>query len=145
MTDNTDLVEPTVAVVRAYVGNNYVAATDVPGIIRSIYNGLASLKPTPPVPEVPLIPAVPIKQSITPDYLISLEDGRRYRTLKRHLAVRGMTPAQYRLKWGLPFDYPMTAPNHTRARSELALSMGFGTKGNKGARQKRKSGHLRSL
>jgi predicted transcriptional regulator len=71
---------------------------------------------------------VPIKKTVTPDYLISLEDGRRYRTLKRHLAGRGLTPEQYRQKWGLPPDYPMVAANYAAQRSELAKSIGLGQK-----------------
>lgn len=131
MNDNMDLVKPTAALVAAYVGNNHLPAADVPGLIRSVYVGLVSLKPAPPPPVVQIVPAVPIKQSITTDYLISLEDGRKYRTLKRHLSARGMTPAQYRTKWGLTSDYPMTAPGYARARSAVALSAGFGRKDDK--------------
>jgi len=71
-------------------------------------------------------PAVPVKKSITPDHLISLEDGKRYKSLRRHLSTRGLTPEQYREKWGLPRDYPMVAPNYSKQRSELAKSAGLG-------------------
>jgi predicted transcriptional regulator len=82
----------------------------------------------PPIEEEKPKPAVPIKKSITPDYLISLEDGRRYKSLKRHLGGRGLTPDQYREKWGLASDYPMVAPNYAKQRSDLAKSMGLGRK-----------------
>jgi predicted transcriptional regulator len=84
-------------------------------------------KPVQKEPEKPT-PPVPIKKSITPDYLISLEDGKRYKSLKRHLAGRGLTPEQYREKWGLPWDYPMVAPTYSAQRSELARSLGLGRK-----------------
>ena len=78
----------------------------------------------------PLIPAVPIKKSVTPEYIISLEDGRKFKSLKRHLSGHyKMTPDEYRAKWGLPRDYPMVAPNYAKARSELAKRMGLGRKG----------------
>jgi predicted transcriptional regulator len=81
-----------------------------------------------PEPE-PLVPAVPIRKSVTPDYIISLEDGRKFKSLKRHLqGTYGMTPDEYRAKWGLPRDYPMVAPNYAKARSDLAKKMGLGRK-----------------
>ena len=76
----------------------------------------------------PLVPAVPIKKSVTPDYIISLEDGRKFKSMKRYLGLRNMTPAEYREKWGLPRDYPMVAPNYAAARSELAKKSGLGRK-----------------
>jgi predicted transcriptional regulator len=128
MSSKSDLVETAAGVVAAYVGNNHLAVADLPDVIRSVYRSLNSLQPVPPEEPEPLVPAVPIKKSITPDYLISLEDGQKYRALKRHLSVRGLTPQQYRSKWDLPPDYPMVAPNYSAARSDLAKSLGLGKK-----------------
>ncbi|WP_158870753.1 MucR family transcriptional regulator [Antarcticirhabdus aurantiaca] len=119
-------------IITAYVSNNQVPASELPALIASVRAALAS--PAGPqaaaVPDpVELVPAVSIKKSITPDYLISLEDGRRYKSLKRHLQSNyGMSPDDYRKKWGLPSDYPMVAPNYAAARSALARSMGLGRK-----------------
>jgi predicted transcriptional regulator len=97
-------------------------------LIVSVHAALAGLgNPQSMEPEKPT-PRIPIRKSITPDHLISLEDGRKYRTLKRHLAGRGLTPEQYRIKWELPADYPMTAPNYSKQRSQLALERGLGRK-----------------
>jgi predicted transcriptional regulator len=103
-----------------------VAAADLPGLIASVHGAFgALLSPPPPKAEKP-IPAFPVKKSITPDHIISLEDGKPYKSLKRHLSGRGLTPAEYRAKWGLPSDYPMVSPNYAKARSELAKSLGLG-------------------
>jgi predicted transcriptional regulator len=124
-----ELAELTASVVSAYVSNNPVNSNALPELITSVHAAIAALlaPPAPPEAERP-VPAVPIKKSITPDYLISLEDGRRYKSLKRHLSGRGLTPEQYRTKWGLPADYPMVAPSYAKQRSELARSMGLGRK-----------------
>src|SRR4051795_1315763 len=115
-------------VVAAYVANNSVAAADLAQLISSVHQTFSALlSPPPPEAEKP-IPAVPIRKSITPDYLISLEDGKSYKSMKRHLGRLGLTPAEYRTKWGLPHDYPMVAPNYSAQRSELAKSMGLGRK-----------------
>ncbi|ACA20213.1 transcriptional regulator, MucR family [Methylobacterium sp. 4-46] len=115
-------------IVSAYVSNNSVPVGELAALIRSVHEAVAQLgAPAAPQPEK-LVPPVPIKKTVTPDYLISLEDGRRYRTLKRHLAGRGLTPEQYRAKWGLPPDYPMVAANYAAQRSELAKSIGLGQK-----------------
>jgi predicted transcriptional regulator len=122
-------VDLTADVVSAYVANNSVSASALPEIISSVYAALTALSAPAPAPEaVKPVPAVPIKKSITPDYLISLEDGNQYKSLKRHLGGRGLTPAEYRTKWGLPQDYPMVAPNYAATRSALAKSMGLGRK-----------------
>lgn len=125
------LMELTASVVSAYVANNTVPAADLPVLIGQVH---AALKGTSentaqqPAPE-PLKPAVPIKKSVTPDYIISLEDGKKFKSLKRHLATHhGMTPEEYRAKWNLPADYPMVAPNYAAARSALAKTMGLGRK-----------------
>jgi predicted transcriptional regulator len=122
-------VELTTDLVSAYVANNSVSASDLPKLISSVYAALTDLSAPVPAPEAAKpAPAVPVKKSITPDYLISLEDGRRYKSLKRHLAGHGLTPAGYRIKWGLPADYPMVAPNYAARRSELARAAGLGRK-----------------
>jgi predicted transcriptional regulator len=124
--EKSELVAYAVDVVTAYVSNNTVSASELPQLISSVHGALtATFAPAPVAAEKP-VPAVPVKKSITPDYLISLEDGRRYKSLKRHLGGRGLTPAEYRTKWGLPTDYPMVAPNYAKARSELAKAAGLG-------------------
>ena len=121
-----DLAELTSEIVSAYVANNKLAPTELPEIIASVHVALRGLsEKKAPEPEK-LVPIVPIKKSITADFLISLEDGRRYKSLKRHLSGRGLTPVEYREKWGLPRDYPMVAPNYAKQRSELAKSLGLG-------------------
>ncbi len=110
----------------AYVANNAVRPSELPALIASVSAALQGLgAAAEPEPEV-LRPTVSIKKSITPDYLISLEDGRHYKTLKRHLATRGLTPVQYHAKWGLPGSYPMVASSYSKHRSELARSLGLG-------------------
>lgn len=128
------LIELTTEIVSAYVSKNPVPAGQLPDLISSVHASLGGLlkPPEPAVPERPE-PAVPIKKSITPEHLISLEDGRRYKSLKRHLGGRGLTPQQYRQKWGLPPDYPMVAPNYAARRSELARAAGLGQQRRKGA------------
>ncbi|PSC06804.1 transcriptional regulator [Alsobacter soli] len=115
-------------IVSAYVANNTISATDLPALIASVHgalNQVANGKVEEPAPE--LKPAVPIKKSITPDAIICLEDGKAFKSLKRHLATKyGMTPDDYRARWGLPKDYPMVAPNYAAARSALAKTMGLG-------------------
>ena len=125
-TDSNAVIEMAVDVVSAYVSNNSVNAADLGQLIATTHAALLGLgEPAAPEPEQQL-PAVPVKKSITPDHLISLEDGRRYKSLKRHLSGKGLTPDQYRTKWGLRSDYPMVAPNYAKHRSELARSMGLG-------------------
>jgi predicted transcriptional regulator len=105
-------------------------------LIKEVYAALVRAPAAAAEPEKQeLVPAVPIKKSITPDYIISLEDGRKFKSMKRHLGIIGMTPAEYRAKWGLPYDYPMVAPNYAKARSGLAKSMGLGRR--TGASKKR--------
>ena len=131
MEDNTELLTLTADIAAAYVSNNTVQASDVPSVIQTIYRALASVgsAAAAPTPE-PQKPAVPIKKSITPDFLISLEDGKKYKSLKRHLRTQyNMSPEDYRAKWSLPKDYPMVAPNYAASRSALAKSMGLGRGG----------------
>jgi predicted transcriptional regulator len=126
--DNSDLVEFTTTIVSAYVSNNTVIAGDLPSIINDVHDALAraSLQATQP-PSEELKPAVPVKRSVTPEYIVCLEDGKKFKSLKRHLRTHyNMSPEEYREKWGLPPDYPMVAPNYAAARSELAKKMGLG-------------------
>jgi predicted transcriptional regulator len=115
-------------IVAAYVRNNPLPTADLPSLVRAVHSALIGspeIKTT--EPQAPQIPAVPVKKSVTPNYIICLEDGRKFKTLKRHLkAAYGMTPEQYREKWGLPEDYPMVASNYSTTRSTLAKGMGLG-------------------
>jgi predicted transcriptional regulator len=126
---NQDLLGLTAEIVSAHVSNNPVPISDLPGLIQEVYRTLTNVgQPAPPPAEKPQ-PAVPVKKSITPEYLICLEDGRKLKMLKRHLKTAfNLTPDQYREKWGLPADYPMVAPNYTKHRSSLAKRIGLGTK-----------------
>jgi predicted transcriptional regulator len=140
MDEKTEILEMTADIVSAYVGNNTVAASELPGLISSIHAALSQVSSdvveAPPEPQEP---AVPVRKSITPDYLICLEDGRKFKSLKRHLRTRyDMSPEEYRAKWGLPKDYPMVAPNYAKARSDLAKQMGLGQGGRKPARGRAK-------
>jgi len=121
-----NISEMTADMVSAYVANNAVSSSDLPGLIRSVYAAILGLSAPADTPVEKPVPAVPIKKSVTPDYIVSLEDGRQFKSLKRHLSGRGMTPAEYKAKWGLPADYPMVAPNYAAKRSELAKSLGLG-------------------
>jgi predicted transcriptional regulator len=131
MTDRNDLkIELTADIVSAYVRNNPVPASALPELIASVAASLSGLvKGAAPAQAEPQIPAVLIKKSVRPDYIISLEDGRKFKSLKRHLkSSYGMTPDEYRAKWNLPSDYPMVAPNYSKTRSDLAKSLGLGRK-----------------
>jgi len=115
-------------IVSAYVSANSVAAQDIPGLIRTVHAALKEVSgAAPSVADSAQEPAVAIKKSVTPDYIICLEDGKKFKSLKRHLRTRyGMTPEEYRTKWSLPHDYPMVAPNYAKERSNLAKRMGLG-------------------
>jgi predicted transcriptional regulator len=124
----SELPQLTAELVASYVSNNSVHVNDLPNLISSVHAALSGLgQPKAPEPEK-LNPPVSIRKSIGDDYVISMEDGRRYKSLKRHLSGRGLTPQQYRQKWGLPPDYPMVAPAYARQRSELAKALGLGRK-----------------
>ena len=129
--DNS-LVELTAEIVSAYVSNNSVVATELPNLINDIFGALKRVGTgIVTVPQEPLKPAVSAKKSITNDYIICLEDGKRFKSLKRHLRSKyNLSPEQYREKWGLAHDYPMVAPSYARARSNLAKQMGLGQKRN---------------
>ena len=136
MEDKPELLEMTADIVSAYVGNNSVSADALPSLIANIHAALSGVSngPVEAEPE-PKEPAVPIRKSIAPDFLICLEDGRKFKSLKRHLRTKyDMSPEDYRAKWNLPKDYPMVAPNYAKARSDLAKQMGLGQGGRKPAR-----------
>ena len=131
MTDNSgdnSFIELTAGIVSAFVSNNSVAAGDIPALINQVHSALLRVSSgAKDAPAEPLKPAVSVKKSITPEYLICLEDGKKFKSLKRHLRTQyNVTPEQYREKWSLPLDYPMVAPNYAAARSKLAKDMGLG-------------------
>ena len=126
---NDALLRMTADVVTAYVGNNTVAPTDLADVIRTVHASLRQAQASETAVSAAPKPAVPVKKSITPDYLVCLEDGRELKMLKRHLRTTyNMTPDEYRAKWGLDADYPMVAPNYARRRSEFAKQIGLGQK-----------------
>lgn len=127
--DNLNLIHLTADVVSAYVGNNPVPVSELAGLIASVNAALSGIVHETEQPSPEQKPAVNPKRSVFPDYIVSLEDGRKYKSLKRHLATsHGLTPDEYRTKWGLPKDYPMVAPSYSAARSALAKSLGLGRK-----------------
>lgn len=129
MDNKNDLVEMTAEIVSAYVSANSIPPQELPALIRTIYASLNELSGAARAGSEPAQePAVPIKKSVTPDYIVCLEDGKKFKSLKRHLRTRySMSPDEYRAKWGLPHDYPMVAPNYAKERSTLAKRMGLGT------------------
>jgi predicted transcriptional regulator len=130
-----ELTSLTADIVAAYVANNVIGGDKLPDFIGSVYAALrnASMQDIEP-PKVELTPAVPVKKSVTQDYIICLEDGKKFKSLKRHLSTHyGLSPEEYRAKWGLPRDYPMVAPAYAAARSDLAKSMGLGQRSKSGA------------
>jgi predicted transcriptional regulator len=128
----SDTIELAAEVVAAFVASNSVPRADLPALIETVHATLtrlsAGVEALPPQPE-PREPAVAVRKSVTHDYLICLEDGKRFKSLKRHLAALGLTPEQYRTKWNLPHDYPMVAPGYAAVRSDLAKKIGLGRKG----------------
>jgi len=131
MSDNTgagSYIELTADIVSAYVSNNSVPAAEIPALINQIHTALQRVSTgQSDAPADPLKPAIAVKKSITPEFIVCLEDGKKFKSLKRHLRTQyNMTPEQYREKWGLPPDYPMVAPNYAQARSQLAKQMGLG-------------------
>ena len=131
MTKETDLIKVAADIVSSYVSHNAVAQEDLPTLIESIHRTLKSIQASDTGQEVGdgLMPAVPVEESVTDDYIVCLEDGERFKSLKRHLRTRyNMTPEEYRQRWGLPANYPMVAPNYAQTRSNLAKQMGLGQK-----------------
>ena len=127
--DSNDLLGLTEKIVSSHVSNNAISSADLPDLIKTVYVALGNVKTAgeaPPTPE----PAVPIKKSVTPNAIVCLEDGKKFKMLKRHLKKNhNMTPKEYRERWGLPGDYPIVAPAYAEKRSALAKKIGFGTKG----------------
>lgn len=126
--NNKALLELTVKIVSSHVANNPVTSEDLPSMIKRVYEALRGAGAVEAEPERPQ-PAVPIKRSVFPDYIVCLEDGKKLKMLKRHLqSAYGMSPEQYRERWGLPADYPLVAPNYAERRSHLAREIGLGRK-----------------
>ena len=125
---SANYIERAADIVSAYVSHNSVRSADLPSLIHDVHQAL--LKVVSNAAEAPAEapkPAISVRKSVTPDYIICLEDGKKFKSLKRHLRTQyDMTPEQYREKWGLPADYPMVAPNYAKARSQLAKEMGLG-------------------
>ncbi len=122
-----ELLEHTTRIVAAHVANNPIAAAELPSVIATVHQALATLGPEEATPRPE--PVVPIKQSVKPEYIVCLDDGKKLKMLKRHLKTAyNMTPDDYRKRWGLSRDYPMVAPNYAKQRSELAKKIGLGRK-----------------
>ena len=132
-----NFIELAADIVSAYVAKNSLPASELPALINDVHAALVTVATGTAEPAAEARkPAVPIRRSITPDYIICLDDGKKFKSLKRHLRTQyDLTPEQYRERWGLPSDYPMVAPNYAKARSELAKEMGLGQQ-----RRKRPSG-----
>lgn len=131
----TDLLRMTAEIVAAYVGNNSVSSDAIQDLIKTVFNALGSAMDGQNATESPLQPAIAVKKSITAEYIICLEDGKKLKMMKRYLrSTYGMSPDEYRAKWGLPPDYPMVAPNYAKQRSAFAKKIGLG----RGGRRPRK-------
>lgn len=129
VTGKSDLLSMTVEVVTAYVSGNSVRTEDLPDLITSVHFALSGLGAPPSEPEAAkAVPEVPVKKSVTPDAIISLIDGKPYKTLGRHLTANGLTPDEYRVRYGLPRTYPMVAASYSARRSEIAKALGLGRK-----------------
>jgi predicted transcriptional regulator len=131
------LITLTADIVAAHVSNNSVAVSDVSTLIGNVHAALAGLSGTATAPEIVLEPAVPVRNSVKRDYIVCLDDGKKLKMLKRHLMTHyGMTPDDYRAKWGLPSDYPMVAPAYAEQRRELAKAIGLGRAPGSGRKKK---------
>ena len=128
--ERPDLVGLTAEIISAYVSNNTVGREDLAGIIADVHDALSrATHRVGSAEREELKPAIALKKSVTPDYIVCLEDGKKFKSLKRHLRTHyNLSPEEYREKWGLPHDYPMVAPNYAAARSQLAKQMGLGTR-----------------
>ena len=127
-TDMT-LADVTAEIVAAYVSHNSISSSDLGKLIADVYSAVnGTTQPARPSPEPAQVPAISIRKSVTPDYIVCLEDGKKFKSMKRHLDKLGMTPAQYRAKWNLPADYPMVAASYSARRSDLAKTNGLGRK-----------------
>ncbi|HYE48606.1 MAG TPA: MucR family transcriptional regulator [Azospirillaceae bacterium] len=125
---SAEILRMTAEIVSAYVGKNPLPTQQIPEVINTVYSSLTGLNGTPRDTQAePPRPAVPVRKSVTPEYIVCLEDGKKLKMLKRHLrSTYNMTPDEYRAKWGLPADYPMVAPNYAAQRSEFAKKIGLG-------------------
>ena len=127
----TDFVALAAEIVAAFVANNHLQTHELPNLLTSVHGALANISDGTTRPNTPEAeahaPAVSVRKSITPEYLVCLDDGKKFKSLKRHLAKLGLSPDQYRAKWGLPADYPMVAPAYAAARSALAKQIGLGS------------------
>lgn len=129
--DQTALMELTAEIVSAYVGKNSIQRADLPALIDEVHKALsaaAAPASSKPASDQRKLTPQDVRRSIKPDAIVSFEDGKSYKTMRRHLSIRGLTPQAYREKWGLPADYPMVAPSYSTQRSELARSLGLGRK-----------------
>jgi predicted transcriptional regulator len=126
LTDEPNVIELTTQIVAAYVGRNHLTVEDLQSLIASVHGALSGAGHEPPPAAAPKLTRAQIRKSIGREGLVSFEDGRSYRTLRRHLAVRGLTPAEYFEKWGLPKDYPLVAPAYSEQRSAMARALGLG-------------------
>jgi predicted transcriptional regulator len=128
----------TADIVAAFVTKNQVTSEQLTTLISEVHTALVRAPAAAALPEQkPLVPAIPIKRSVTPDYIICLEDGQKFKSIRRHLKTHDLSPEEYRAKWSLPRDYPMVAPNYSTARSALAKSMGLGRKSGSSAPAKK--------
>ena len=127
---DNDLIDLSADIVSAYVSHNALSVTDLPKLIADVHTALRNLQsPAAAEPAEELKPAVPARKSVAPDFIICLEDGKKFKSLKRHLRTHcNLSPEEYREKWGLPADYPMVAPNYSATRSRLAKDNGLGRK-----------------
>ncbi len=129
-TSREELLAFTTEIVSSYLENNTMPAAEIPAVIEQVFKTLANVNTDVNMTMDRPQPAVPIKKSVTPDYIVCLEDGKKLKMLKRHLKTAyGMSPEEYRERWGLPADYPMVAPNYAEQRSQLAKDIGLGTRG----------------
>ena len=137
--DSSAIVAMAAEIVAAFVSHNALPAAELAGLLQTVHAGLATIATGAKPPEEPPAPApaVSVRKSIMPDFLICLDDGKKFKSLKRHLAALGMTPEQYRAKWNLPADYPMVAASYTAQRSELAKKIGLGQMRGKAGKGKR--------
>ena len=136
-TGEDTLLTLTADIVAAHVSNNSVAVNDLPNLIQNVHQALRVISATSAAPEAKPEPKVSIRSSVKPDFIVCLEDGKKLKMLKRHLMTHyGMTPEQYRQKWGLSADYPMVAPNYAEQRRALAKKIGLGTKRKRTAAKK---------
>jgi len=126
---DTTMIELTSEIVAAYVSHNAIAASDVGKLIADVYSAVnGTTQPAQLAPEPAQVPAISIRKSVTPDYIVCLDDGKKFKSMKRHVMKLGMSPEQYRAKWNLPVDYPMVAASYSARRSDLARSNGLGRK-----------------